>query len=603
MKPVPITRISVGSILTVLGFAVATVIIACGAAEDTATQPTADSAPPPAAAPAAPPAAEAPSAPSTSQGSQPAANPTPSPTPFATVRPTFTPVPVESIIAKDTIILVTQEEPNQLGPWSEGCQGNVPSMVCEDVASDPITWIDSNTFQVVPLSGIEGWEQTAPDTWRFTVRQGVEFHNGEPMNAEALKLGMDIAGDPTHDGAASFHGPLHAVVVDEYTTDVICDDPCPILPRQAIFNNVQAPEWWASASEDEKTRITVGIGPYRVIEWRSGVEVELEAFENYKPNEAFDSQMPTIQHMFQVWRGEALVRAAMVGTGEADWAADIGFAEKDNVPKFASGTNNEVYIYVLDTIWHPELRKVKVREALNLATDCETLMAALYDGLQKCFGNISAVGTVGITPENSKGYPYDPERAKQLLAEAEYNSENEIIIFARANRVYRDVELNEAVVNYWRAVGVNARLQIVEPAKRSQIANSGCHRLPDPRLCHDAPPQPEYFGSSHAIETATSNETLDYARQAWARNGCYRRGSRICDGSPGGLQDQIEEAMATPIGDLRQQRFETIADIVHNNYHFHPFFEVVTVYGMAENLQWTPRYDPRTRVNTMKFTQ
>ena len=527
----------------------------------------------------------------------------PTPTPFATARPTLTPIPVEAISGKDTVILVTSEEPNQLGVWGTGCQGNVPSLVCEDNASDPITWIDSNTFQVVMLSGIEAWEQTAPNIWRFKVRQGVEFHNGEPMNAEALKLGIDLTGDMSHDAAASFHKGVHGEIIDDFTVDAVCDTPCPIYPRQAIFDNVQAPKWWASASEDEKTRTTIGIGPYRVIDWRAGIEVELEAYENYKPNDAFDSQMPTIQHMFQVWRGETLVRAAMVAAGEADWASDIGFEERSRVPKFSSGTNNEIYIYVLDTIWHPELKKKEVREALNLATDCEALMQALYDGLQQCFGNISATGTVGITPENSAGYPYDPKRARELLAEAGYDPENEIIIYARANRVYRDVELNEAVVNYWREVGVNARLQIVEPATRSKISNSGCHKLADPRMCHDAPPQPEHYASSHAIETATSNETLDFARQAWARNGCFRRGSRICDGSPGGLQDRIETAMATPLGDLRQERMEEIADQVHNDFHFHPFFQVVSVYGMAENLQWAPRYDPRIRVNTMTFTK
>ena len=190
--------------------------------------------------------------------------------------------------------------------------------------------------------------------------------------------------------------------------------------------------------------MTMGIGPYRIVEWRPGLEVELEIFENYKPNDAFDAQMPTIQHMFQVWRGEPLVRAAMVEVGEADWASDIGFEERSRVPKFASGTNNEIYTYILDTIWHPELQKRQVREALNLATNCEALMEALYDGLQKCYGNISATGTVGITPENSAGYAYDKVRAKELLAEAGYDPENEIIIYAR---VYRDVELNEAVVN------------------------------------------------------------------------------------------------------------------------------------------------------------
>ena len=569
-------------------------VVACGASTPA---PAATTAPAAAAAPAAPAASDTPTA---------AAGPaTPTPTPFAAVRvrPTFTPIPVEAIVAKDTIILVTQEEPNGLGPWTPGCQGNIPSMVCEELASDPVTWIDSNTFQVVPLSGIEGWEQTAPDTWRFKVRQGVEFHNGEPFNAEAFKLGMDIAGDPTHEGAASFHGPLHGVVVDEFTADVVCDSPCPILPRQAIFDNFQAPQWWATASEDEKPRITVGFGPYRVIEWRPGIDVELEAYENYKPNESFDSQMPSIPRVFQKWRGESLVRAAMLDTGEADWAADIGFENQDKVPKFSAGTSNEIYTYVLDTIWHPELRKKKVREALNLATDCEAILQSLYGGLQSCYGNISAKDTVGITPENSAAYPFDPERARQLLAEANYDPENEIIIFARANRVYRDVELNEAVVNFWREVGINARLQIVEPARRSEISRSGCHKLPDPRQCHGSELQAPCYCSSHAAETATSNETLDYARQAWARNGCYRSGSRVCDPSSGGLMDQIEAAMATPVGDERRERFEKIATTVHDEFYFHPFFEVVIVYGMVEDLQWTPRYDPRTRVNTMKFTQ
>ena len=569
-------------------------VVACGASAPATPQPAATTAP------------VAQSAPVASDQTTVAAGPaTPTPTPFAAVRvkPTFTPVPAEAIVAKDTIILVTQEEPNGLGPWTPGCQGNIPSMVCEELASDPVTWIDSNTFQVVPLSGIEGWEQTAPDTWRFKVRQGVEFHNGEPFNADAFKLGMDIAGDPTHEGAASFHGPLHAEVVDEFTADVICDSPCPILPRQAIFDNFQAPKWWAEASEDEKPRTTIGFGPYRVIEWRPGIDVELEAYDKYKPNESFDSQMPSIPRVFQKWRGESLVRAAMVDAGEADWAADIGFENQDKVPKFSAGTSNEIYTYVLDTIWHPELRKKKVREALNLATDCESILQSLYGGLQTCYGNISAKDTVGITPDNSAPYPYDPDRARQLLAEANYDPENEIIIFARANRVYRDVELNEAVVNYWREVGLNARLQIVEPARRSEISRSGCHRLPDPRQCHGSELQAPCYCSSHAAETATSNETLDYARQAWARNGCYRSGSRVCDPSSGGLMDQIEAAMATPVGDERRERFEKIATTVHDEFYFHPFFEVVIVYGMVQNLQWTPRYDPRTRVNTMKFTQ
>ena len=57
--------------------------------------------------------------------------------------------------ARDTVILVTSDEPDQLGAWSPGCSGNVASLVCEVLASDPLTWIDSTTFEVEPLTGVE----------------------------------------------------------------------------------------------------------------------------------------------------------------------------------------------------------------------------------------------------------------------------------------------------------------------------------------------------------------------------------------------------------------------------------------------------------------
>ena len=71
----------------------------------------------------------------------------------ATPRPTPTPGVVAS--ARDNITLVAGEEPTTLGAFSQGCSGNVPSMVCEEVASEPLTWIDSESFEVVSLSGVE----------------------------------------------------------------------------------------------------------------------------------------------------------------------------------------------------------------------------------------------------------------------------------------------------------------------------------------------------------------------------------------------------------------------------------------------------------------
>jgi peptide/nickel transport system substrate-binding protein len=482
-------------------------------------------------------------------------------------------------------------------------------MVCEDIATDPLTWIDSSTFEVVPLSGVESWSQEAPDRWRFRLRDGVTFHNGEPWNAEAAKLGIDWSGDEETAGHGmgtyGFHGVISGEVVDNLTVDVVCQIACPILPRTTMFLKFQAPEWWATTSEAERENMTIGLGPYKIVEWRRGIEVELEAFEDYHPNTAADSQAPSINTAFQVWREEALVRATMVQTGEADLAFEIGFANRDQVPKALTGTNNEVYIMVADNIWHPELRKKAVREALNLAIDCEGLMASLYDGLQECYGNISQRGTVGINQENSAPYPYDPERARQLLAEAGYDPANEITIFTREGRVYNDVELAEAIVGQWQEVGVNASLQVMEESQHVQVRRSGCGQLDNPRDCANQPPPPPpppFSASSHFYAAGTSNESLDMQRQLLLRNSCGNVNSRVCDLVPG-FEDALQDAIQTPLGPERTQKMEALAQTIHDEYWFVPLFEVVTVYGLAEDLEWTPRYDPRTRVNTMRFVE
>ena len=538
--------------------------------------------------------------------------------------PVPTSVPLTASTGKDTIYLVTHEEPLSLDAFNDGCGGNSPrmtgsvrSMICQDIASDPFTWIDSATFEVVPLSGVESWSQVDPNRWRFKLRDGVTFHNGEIWNAEAAKFGLDWSGDPTSGGGYGFHGPISGEVVANLTVDVVCEVACPIFPRTAIFTPFQAPEWYKNASDDERELNTIGTGPYRVVEWRPGVEVEIEAFEDYQPNAAFDAQAPSIKTAFQVWRGESLVRAAMIEAEEADWAVDIGFQNIDRVPKSKTGTNNEVFTLVADNIWHPELKKKKVRQALALAIDCQTLMEVLYDGLQECIGNISQWGTVGINESNYADYGYNPEKARELLAEAEYNPGNEVRIHTRADRVYRGLEMLESVITMWQDVGVNAELVVLEPNKAREARRSGCGKfvtttdgVKDTSValaCAEQDPPPPFGATTHYYETATSNEALDMQRQLFLRNSCFNVNSRVCNLVPGydGLtfEESINDAVATPLGPERTRKMEHLAQTIHDEYWFLPFFVSVQVYGMAENLEWEPRYDPRVRVNTMRFTE
>lgn len=547
-------------------------------------------------------------APATSPPNTPLGTPiagAPTPTPAATARPAGSPPAVTT--AKDRVTIVTSDEPVSLDAWTTKCTSNLVGSMCNDTANEPFTWIDSKTLEVVPLSTVESWKQLDPSRWQFALRKGVKFHNGEPWNAETAKAGLDFNGNPANGlDSFSFSGAISGAVVDEFTVDVVCKDPCPTLPRGMIFSRFQAPQWYKSTSEEERARKIVGLGPYKLVEWRPGIEIRLEANKDYVPNQATDAQAPTIRNVSQIWRGEGLVRAAMLRSAEADWAMDIGFENQQQVPDAKVSGTTEVFAMILDTMWHPELKKQKVRKALAHAINCKAIVDALYRGLVPCIGSISIKGTVGVTDRNSTPYEYNPDLSRRLLQEGGYDPKNKLNLYVQGNRVYRDVEFVEAVGKYLTDVGVTNDLQVLELSRYTDIRSSGCGKFnneagyKDKLDCAQRNPPPPHLSTSHAFTTATSNEMLDMSVQATRRMGCFNINSRVCYPE---LQKKIETAAATPTGPERTRLMEEIADIAYDEVYFIPFFHNQLVYGISKDLVWEPLYAPRLRVNTMRFAR
>ncbi len=604
---------------------IAVLAVACGAAEEPAAAPAApaqqEAAPTATFAPQMiPQATSAPAAPAmadSSSGSgtqeQPQAQET---APTAAPAPTQAPPPA-AVSAKDHAVVVTEAEPASIGMWSEGCSAEIHSMGCTDFVSDFLTWLDDRTAEIVPLSGVDSWEQKGLDRWQFNLREGVKFHNGAPWNAAAAKYGIEYNAFPANPSASiSWTGPdMTGEVINDLTFQAVCPNPCPIYPRTALFSDFQDPEWFENATEEEKALNSIGFGPYKIIGYTPGVSTEFEIYEDYLPNENWFSQAPSIQYITHTYRAEAPVRSAMIQAGEANWAADIGFEEVDNVVnsggKTVSGKTAEVYTLVFDTVFHEELAKQKVRLALTHAIDCQTMLDSFFGGRIPCHNAISMKGTVGITDENSKWREYNPELARQLLAEAGYDPENEININTRPGSNIRGLELMEATIQFWRDVGVNANLNSHgDLGAAREIQNSGCGQFTNTEMygegyraamdCGDRDPPGPAHVSSHAYEIATSNEILDMQRFNNSRLSCFSRSSRHCTAE---FEAWKTEANSIPEGPERTAAMEAIADFSHEQAIFLPFFEVVYVYGLSGDIEWQPYYAPRLRGNTMRFTE
>lgn len=568
--------------------------------------------------------ASEPAAPAPAATAAPAVQATATPLPEATPTPapTATPLPANVASARDTITLVVPEEPVNLNSFlSIGASLN--AAITRANLQDPLTWQSGDDLRIVPTSATTGWEQIDSDTWRFTLRQGVKFHNGEDWNADASLPSFASQGNVVSEGGSiNYTGPYEAVKVDDYTVDLNCADPCPIFPNTAFFLNFEAPGWLAATAEDEQAGTSIGFGPYQHVEWTPGVSITQEAYADYVPvGDHFEFQKPFIQNVVWQWRPEPTVIAAMVRTEEADIGWDIGVDQVDALPNdmIRAGSSAETYSLQINTLWHPELRKKEVRQAMAYAVNCQEMVDSLYGGFTTCRGNIIWPGIIGATEANTAPYPYDPEKARELLAQANYNPENTITLISRGVRVAKQTEISEAIHGYLNEIGMNFEFQIVEPSIRSArsrcvsgqavqdvIAESGRNPETDDATPADMQAAIDRGSSSceafDMIGNQPSNETLDFGRQLRYYMNCESQRSGVCDPSPGGIQEQIDAALAAS-GNDRQQRLEVLADQFREEAYFLTLFDLPVIYAVDPKVNWEPRLDPNVRVSGIWFSE
>ena len=564
--------------------------------------------------------ADAPATPPAAAQLQPTATPIPQATPTAAA--TATPLPSGVTSARDSITLVVPEEPiglNSLGTIGAALNASITRANLQDA----LTWQSGDDLRIVPTSGTESWEQVDSDTWRFQLRKGVKFHNGEPWNAQAALPSLASVGSATSEGGSiNYTGAFDAEAVGEYTIDINCEDGCPIFPSASFFVNFEAPAWLADTSEEERVRQSIGFGPYKHVDWKPGVSITQEAYDGYVTvGDHFEFQKPFIKNVTWLWRGETVVIAAMVQTAEADIGWDIGVDTIGSLPPnmIKSGSSAESYALTTNTIWHPELKKKKVRQAMVHAINCAEMVEFLYSGYTTCRGNIIWPGIIGASERNTAPYKFDPELARQLLKEANYNPENKMTIVSRGTRIPKQLEVAESLQAFWTNVGINVDFRVVEPSIRSALTKCGVGKAvqeileaagKDPKV--DKPTNADFQAAldkggadcptGDLIGNQPSNETLDFGRQVRYYMNCFAIRSLICDPSSGGIQDQIAPALSAS-GDERQRLLEALADRFHDDVLFIPLFDLPVFYAVNPKLNWEPRLDPNVRVSTMWFSK
>ena len=307
----------------------------------------------------------------------------------------------------------------------------------------------------------ESWTMSADQkSYEFKLRQNVKFHNGDPFTAEDVKFSFQRAKAKLLQEKVK-----EVVVVDPHRVRFVLHEPWPdFMTFYGTFASGAA--WIVPKKYVEQVgaegfkKHPIGLGPYKYVSNTPGVELVMEAYEGYW------RKMPSVKRLVYKSVPEATTRLAMLKRGEVDLAylIDTPMAEEvkrdPNLKLAFSGGIGTTYLDFLDQ-WDPKSpwHDRRVRLAASYAIDRKAISEAETVGASIPTGNIVPKMFEFAIP--LEPHPYDPARAKQLLAEAGYPNGFD------AGDLYPwppYFSTGETVTNYLGAIGIKTRVRTMERA-------------------------------------------------------------------------------------------------------------------------------------------
>jgi peptide/nickel transport system substrate-binding protein len=323
----------------------------------------------------------------------------------------------------------------------------------------------------------ERWD-VSPDgkTITFHLRKGVEWHDGAPFTAEDCLFTYQKLMDPkvATPYSSSYMDVAKAKVVDKLTFRVTYKEPfSPALESWAIGVIPKHLLEGKDLNTDEFNRKPVGTGPYKLKEWIAGQKIVLQANDRYfegRPNidQYIYRIIPDSSTMFQ----ELLSGGVdMMGLNPLQYLRKSETRRiKENYRKFRYPAN--AFTYLGYNLASPLFSDKKVRQALAYAIDRQSIIDGVLMGLgQPCTGPFSYVSWA-YNPK-IRPYPYDPERAKRMLAEAGWKDMNGDGVRKKDGRPFQftiltnqgngeRIKASEIMQQNFKNVGIDAKIRVME---------------------------------------------------------------------------------------------------------------------------------------------
>ncbi len=440
------------------------------------------------------------------------------------------------------------------------------------------------------------WEALQSDGggWRFTLRQGVKFHDGADFTAEDVVFSYQRASSPEADTASWFAGVTDVIAVNDYTVDILTAAPNPIFP-DSIANWMIMDKGWAEANEATRpakdaenfaTLNTNGTAAFMLSERQPGLKTVLKPFAGWWGEPEHDITEAT----FTPIQNPATAVAALL-SGDVDMINPVPIQDAARLSNSAGVKvvqGIEARVIMLGMAQGADLLKyganegdanpftnVKVRQAIAHAVNVPAILQTIMRGNAEPASQLVSPAMRGYVPELAARPEYNTEMAKQLLAEAGYPDGFGFGLKCPNDRYLNDEAVCQAVVSMLAQIGLTAELDAMP------VRNYWPELREDNFDMYLLGWSPGTFDHEHPIRFLASTPNAEKKLGSW-NFGDYSN-ARI---------DELLPMIQSEVDDTKRQALMAEAVGIYQSEHAYvPLYVQPLVWGTGDNIALTQRPD------------
>jgi peptide/nickel transport system substrate-binding protein len=404
----------------------------------------------------------------------------------------------------------------------------------------------------------------------FTLRKGVKFQSGDPMTTRDVAFSFERARAKNFSVRTRLKSMKRLEIIDDYHFKVYFEAPdVTFIPNRGAVAIISK-SYFDRVGEAEFMKHPIGTtGPYKVVKYVPGEYLDIERFEDYW------GKKPSVKEARFYFVPEGETRVSKLKAGEADIINACPYPSVKDVESLpdlktirfpADHPTQSIVISNRNpkTPWHDR----RVRLAMAYAIDCDTIINKILSGIPDHWAFL-APGDLGYDPD-VKNYPYDPKKAKELLAEAGYPKGFDLTLYWQVTgSAPMSREVVEAIASYLEAVGI--RTKLVGDEFSASMARMRASKGPDAEYV-------AYRGHGRA----NAPDPSYYLSLFFSKDGTYSLYSNP------ELEPLIAEARATVNDAKRAEVIKKAVKIIEEDVASIPIFNNVPVFAMKKNIDFTP---------------